>query len=109
MFALQISRDQKLHLIIFLKKLTAYEFDSAGTNHKVCNKEGTQPLTIELMKWADLVIVMEEKHRKLIVKNGGSKFGKKIRVLSIPDRFKYYQKELVDLLEQKARPLIFSN
>ncbi|WP_405207116.1 phosphotyrosine protein phosphatase [Aquimarina sp. LLG6339-5] len=92
----------------FSEKLTAFEFDSAGTNHKICNKEGTQPLTFELMKWADLVIVMEERHRKLIVENGGSEFGSKIRILSIPDRFKYYQKELIDLLEQKAKPLILN-
>jgi|TARA_B110000037_G_scaffold4163_1_gene4573 predicted protein tyrosine phosphatase len=92
----------------FSEKLTTFEFDSAGTNHKICNKEGTQPLTLELMNWADLVIVMEERHRKLIVQNGGSEFGGKIRVISIPDKFKYYQKELIDLLEQKARHLIIN-
>ncbi|BAO74494.1 hypothetical protein [Winogradskyella sp. PG-2] len=57
------------------------------------------------MEWADLVIVMEEKHRKVIVENGGSHFRKKITILSIPDRFKYYQKELITLLEEKAEPL----
>ncbi|MBW1297897.1 phosphotyrosine protein phosphatase [Aquimarina litoralis] len=92
----------------FSEKLKGFEFDSAGTNHKICHNEGTQPLTYELMKWADLVMVMEERHRKLIIENGGSKFGKKINVLAIPDRFKYFQKELIDLLEQKARPLIMN-
>ncbi|MFD2824449.1 phosphotyrosine protein phosphatase [Lacinutrix iliipiscaria] len=92
----------------FSEKLLDFNFDSAGTNHKICNKEGTQPLTMELMNWADLVIVMEEKHRKLIVENGGSEFGKKIKVLSIPDKFKYYQKELIDLLEQKVKPLMIN-
>jgi predicted protein tyrosine phosphatase len=92
----------------FSEKLIDFEFDSAGTNQKICNKEGTQALTPELMKWADLVIVMEEKHRRLIVENGGSEFGKKIKVLAIPDRFKYFQKELIDLLEQKAMPLIIN-
>lgn len=90
----------------FSEKLTEYEFDSAGTNRKICNKKGIQPLTTELMIWADIVIVMEERHRKLIIQNGGSEFRKKINVLSIPDRFKYYQKELIVLLEQKAVPLI---
>jgi predicted protein tyrosine phosphatase len=89
----------------FSEKFTAYEFDSAGTNHKICNKEGTQPLTEALMQWADLVIVMEEKHSRIITKNGGSHFRKKIKVLSIPDRYKYYQKELILLLEMKAEPL----
>ena len=39
------------------------------------------------MDWADLVIVMEEKHRRIITKNDGSYFRKKIIVLSIPDPF----------------------
>ncbi len=89
----------------FSEKIGNLEFDSAGTNHKICNKEGTQPLTEFLMEWADLVIVMEEKHKRLIVNNGGSQFRKKIQVLRIPDRYKYNQKELIDLLELKARPL----
>jgi predicted protein tyrosine phosphatase len=57
------------------------------------------------MNWADLVIVMEEKYRKIITGNGGSDFRKKIIVLSIPDLFKYYQKELVVLLEEKVEHL----
>lgn len=89
----------------FSEKITSILFDSAGTNHKICNKEGTQALTDSLMEWADLVIVMEEKHKRIIVNNGGSSFRKKIKVLAIPDRFKYYQKELIELLNQKARPL----
>ena len=89
----------------FSQKLKTFAFDSAGTNHKICRKEATQPLTFELMKWADLVIVMEEKHRKIILENGGSEFKKKIKVLGIPDIFKYYQKELIELLEQKTTPV----
>ena len=90
----------------FSEKLATYEFDSAGTNRKICNKEGTQPLTEALMEWADLVIVMEEKHRRIISENGGSQFRKNIKVLNIPDHFKYYQKELIQLLEEKVEPLI---
>ncbi|MEM5566096.1 phosphotyrosine protein phosphatase [Psychroserpens sp. AS72] len=90
----------------FSEKLSSFEFDSAGTNHKICNKEGTQPLTENLMEWADLVIVMEEKHRQIITKNGGSHFRRKIKVLHIPDHYSYYQKELITLLEEKAEPLI---
>jgi len=58
------------------------------------------------MEWADIILVMEEKHRKIIVENGGSQFGKKINVLVIPDRFKYYQKELIALLEEKVLPYL---
>lgn len=89
----------------FSEKLPSYNFDSAGTNHKICHKEGTIPLTENLMQWADIVFVMENKHLKVITENGGSHFRKKINVLSIPDRYKYYQKELIELLELKAEPL----
>lgn len=90
----------------FSEKLATFEFDSAGTNHKICKKEGTQLLTESLMEWADLVLVMEEKHRRVITENGGSHFGKKIKVLAIPDRYKYYQNELIELLEAKVLPLL---
>ncbi|MCB9234894.1 MAG: phosphotyrosine protein phosphatase [Bacteroidia bacterium] len=78
------------------------EFDSAGTNLKLCEKLGTNPLREEMLVWADLVLVMEEKHRKLIKEHTEGKYGAKIRVLGIPDRFKYFQKELIEVLERKV-------
>lgn len=92
----------------FAEKFTSLSFDSAGTNHKICRKEGTTPLTEELMEWADIVLVMEEKHRRIILTNGGSAYGRKLRVLAIPDHFKYYQKELIELLVMKAEPLLIA-
>ncbi|WP_299684564.1 phosphotyrosine protein phosphatase [uncultured Dokdonia sp.] len=90
----------------FSKKYPSVQFDSAGTNHKVCIKEGTQPLTHELMNWADVVITMEEKHKTIIIEIGDIKYQEKIQVVSIPDDFTYYQKELISILEQKVTPLI---
>jgi predicted protein tyrosine phosphatase len=86
----------------FAEQYPSLEFASAGTNLKLCQKEGTNPLTEAMMLWADCVLVMEERHRKAIKTNGGARFGNKIRVLRIPDRYKYYQRELIDLLEEKA-------
>lgn len=90
----------------FSKEFPSLQFDSAGTNHKLCHKEGTQPLTHKLMEWADLVIVMEEKHKEIILTQGDSSYSKKINVLSIPDIYTYCQKELIDLLKQKVIPLL---
>ncbi|WP_459209931.1 arsenate reductase/protein-tyrosine-phosphatase family protein [Aquimarina rhabdastrellae] len=81
-------------------------FDSAGTNLKICHKEGTNPLTEELVKWADLILVMEKRHKKLINSQTKEKYDFKIKVLNIPDRFKYYQKELIQLLEEKVIPYL---
>ncbi len=87
----------------FSKEYSNLEFKSAGTNIKVCRKEGTNPLTEELMKWASLVFVMETKHQKLILKHTGDAYNSKIKVLSIPDRYKYYDKELIEILGSKIK------
>ena len=77
-------------------------FMSGGTNIKICEKEGTNPLTEEMLIWADLIFVMENKHRELIKQHTSNKFGNKIIVLGIQDIYKYYQKELIDIMVEKA-------
>jgi predicted protein tyrosine phosphatase len=85
----------------FSAKYPQLNFDSAGTNLKICNKEGTNPITEEMVQWADVIYVMEKRHKDQINKHTGENYSKKIRVLHIPDRYKYYQKELIELLDQK--------
>lgn len=77
------------------------EFESAGTNHKICWKEGTTPLTEELMEWADKVYVMEKGHQRIIEKHTGNKFYSKITVLRITDQYKYGSKKLIEKLKDK--------
>ena len=77
-------------------------FESAGTNHKICEQEGTNPLTEEMLEWADIVFVMENRHAKIIKDTTSTKYRSKIVILSIEDRYKYYQKELIALLEVKT-------
>lgn len=86
----------------FSSKYLALNFMSAGTNHKICQKEGTTPLEEFMLEWADLIYVMEHKHKKIINKHVGDKYGSKIKVLGIPDNYEYYQKELIDLLDKKC-------
>ena len=76
-------------------------FQSAGTNFKVCQKEGTNPLTEELLIWADIIFVMENSHSKLIKEFTSNKYGNKIIVLSIEDKYNYFQPELIEILLQK--------
>ena len=87
----------------FSQKYPALKFYSAGTNHKICQKEGTTPLEEWMVEWADSVYVMENKHRNEIRKHIGDKYSKKITVLNIKDDYDYYQKELITLLEEKVR------
>ncbi len=77
-------------------------FKSAGTNHKICTKEGTTPLTQDMIEWADKVFLMEEKHLKIIKDHIGNKFFYKMELLNIPDTYKYYQKELIEVLDKKC-------
>jgi predicted protein tyrosine phosphatase len=70
-------------------------------------KQATVPLTIELLEWADLIFVMEKRHRNIIQ----SKFKeiyqhKRIICLYIPDDFEFMDPELISLLEEKFSPYL---
>jgi predicted protein tyrosine phosphatase len=77
-------------------------FSSAGTHLKVCEKEGTTPLSEEMLMEADLVFVMEQKHFQQINRHTAGKYGRKIVVLGIDDLYKYYQSGLIELLVEKT-------
>ncbi|WP_442582935.1 low molecular weight protein tyrosine phosphatase family protein [Mesorhizobium sp. ASY16-5R] len=71
---------------------------SAGTNHDADN-----PLTPELVSWADLIFVMEKAHRaKLQKKFRSSLKGARIICLDIPDNYAFMDPELVRLLETRV-------
>ena len=85
----------------FAAKHSNHEFLSAGTNLKICRKEGTTELTEDLLKWADKVYVMEKKHLDQIQKHTGSKYHEKITILHIPDIYQYYDKGLLRILDER--------
>ena len=78
-------------------------FQSAGTNIKQCEREGTNPVSEEMLVWADLIFVMENKHAKFIKDTFGNGYQSKVIVLNIEDKYKYYQKELIALLISKTK------
>ena len=57
--------------------------------------------------WADLVLVMENKHRQRILADfpGESKY-KPMHVLDIPDEYRFMDAELVELICSAAEPLL---
>ncbi len=77
-------------------------FQSAGTNLKLCQKEGTTSITEELLIWSDVIFVMESNHSKFIKEFTTNKIGTKIVVLNIEDRYKYFQPELIEILKSKT-------
>ena len=74
------------------------ETSSAGINHDAEN-----PVTPELLQWADLVFVMERAHRsKLSAKFKSHLDNKRIVCLDIPDNYEFMDPALVRLLKTKV-------
>jgi len=73
---------------------------SAGTS-----PNARRTITEADIRWADMVFVMENKHRSIIK----AKFGRAaeyavIHVLGVPDDYRYMDPELVDLLVELVEP-----
>src|SRR5437764_15104821 len=78
------------------------ECSSAGTNHDADN-----PLTPELVEWAEIIFVMERAHRnKLTSKFRQYLANKRVIVLGIPDEYEYMDPGLVRLLRVKVSPFL---
>ena len=71
---------------------------SAGLNHDAEN-----PLTAELVDWADLIFVMERDHQaRLKARFRPQLTGKTVVCLGIPDRYRYMDPALVALLRARV-------
>lgn len=76
--------------------------DSAGLAD-----DAETPLDTGQLDWADLVVVMEARHARLLRQRFGRRLaGKRVVSLDIPDRNAFMQPELVALLEHRAGPLL---
>lgn len=76
---------------------TDIEVDSAGTN-----ADATQPLSTELVQWADLIVVMEKTHRSKVQKRFKPALnGKRLICLDIPDEYEFMDADLVHILDTK--------
>lgn len=81
------------------------ECSSAGTNHDAEN-----PLTPELVEWANLIFVMEREHKtKLQTRHQPQLRGKRVICLDIPDNYKFMDATLVKLLKTKVGRHLPSN
>lgn len=73
------------------------EVASAGTNHNAEN-----PLTSELVRWADFIVVMERAHRNKVQKRFRNDLnGKCIICLDIPDDYDFMDPRLIRLLNAR--------
>jgi predicted protein tyrosine phosphatase len=67
--------------------------------------DAQEPVTPELLKWADLIFVMEKVHRNRLLKQFGTHIkDQKVVVLGITDDYKYMDPRLVLLFEKLVPP-----
>jgi len=79
-------------------------------NHPVhqIRSAGTEPsarikINAKLILWADLIFVMEKKHKKRISeKYGPELIDKTLIILDIPDEYQYMDQELIDEIDSKV-------
>ena len=75
---------------------------SAGTSRTARRK-----VTVEDLRWADVILVMEEKHRsRLLADFTASVSHKPIHVLDIPDDYKFMDPELVEHLQHSVAAVL---
>ena len=78
------------------------ECSSAGLNHDAEN-----PLTPELVEWAELIFVMERAHKtKLSARFKPQLNGKRVVCLNIPDNYLFMDAALVRLLKARVTGLL---
>ena len=71
---------------------------SAGARRRV---------SVEDVRWADVILVMEETHKsRLVAEFTRLLEGKPIHVLDIPDEYRYMDPELVEQLEQSVAAVL---
>ena len=75
---------------------------SCGTN-----KAARKTVRADDLKWADLVLVMEQRHKqRLVAEYPGEMRYKALHVLDIPDNYKFMDPELIEELVAVVDPIL---
>ena len=79
------------------------DYDNVEAIGAGTNSDCDQPVSGDLIEWADVILVMENSHRNKITKKYRKQLrNKKLAVLAIPDNYDYMDVKLVRLLERKV-------
>lgn len=73
------------------------EVASAGTN-----RDADNPLTDELVAWADMIFVMEKQHRSKVQQKFRRSLKARVICLEIPDDYEFMDPALVQLLKARV-------
>ena len=72
-------------------------------------RDARQKISSSDIEWADIVFVMEEKHKKRVLKEFPEEVKlKELYVLDIPDDYRYMDDELVDIFNEFVPSILHS-
>src|SRR5580700_4343070 len=98
MFVCSLNRMRSPTAESVFSRVSGIEAMSAGTE-----KNAAMPVSAELIEWAEIILVMETRHKKKLQEMFGSALrDKKLVVLGIPDEFGYGDPELVKMLKERV-------
>lgn len=107
LYVCSANKDRSRTAEVFLsEKYKAHTIYSAGTNQKLCMKEGTEFITEEYVAEADIILVMEQKHLQFIKDSIGQQYAHKVKVLGIEDVYKFGDTALQQILIDKSKPYL---
>ncbi len=90
---------------------TAEEIFKNNQEHQA-KSAGTEPsarikITEKLITWADIIFVMEKKHKERLKQRFATVVDEKeVIVLDIPDDYQFMDEELVDLIKLSVSPYL---
>lgn len=86
------------------RRTPGLQVQSAGTS-----RSARQRLTVGDIRWADVILVMEQKHKSRIMADFRDEVRyKTLHVLDIQDDYKYMDPELVKLLRERSAPYLLA-
>ena len=93
------------------RSTTAETIYKSRQDHKV-KSAGTEPsakvrVTLKNILWADIIFVMEKKHKqRLLDKFPNELANKPLVILEIEDEYKFMDKELIDMIQLSVDPYL---
>ncbi|MEL6862410.1 MAG: hypothetical protein AAGL11_11270 [Pseudomonadota bacterium] len=87
------------------RKDAGLEVRSAGTS-----RQAKRPISVADIRWADIILVMEDKHRaRLRAQFRDEVRYKTMHALDIPDLYRFMDPDLIEIVRDKAEPLIWGD
>ena len=74
---------------------------SAGTS-----SDAQVKVNAKQIEWADIIFVMEKKHKQILTERFSGAREREIIVLDIEDNYQYMDEELIDLLKTSVSPYL---